>query len=176
MPFKKVAGAAVRAGLLAIAVIAMVAVFTPQADRFKDAEERKPLAEFRLPAIDGSSWALSDQKGRVVLLNFWTTWCPPCRAETPALVELSRRYGPAGLSVAGISLDEEPLAVVPAFAAQSRIPYPILTPDASFGLASTIDTLPTTMLLDRQGRVVRTYAGAIAARSLAADIERVLAE
>jgi thiol-disulfide isomerase/thioredoxin len=138
--------------------------------------QRRALSSFRLEAVSGPAWALEDQRGSVVLLNFWATWCPPCRRETPDLVTLAQTYGPRGLRVAGISMDDEPHSVVPAFVDRYRVPYPMLVPDRSFSLARSIDSLPTTILLDRQGRVARIFTGARSAEEIAPDIERLLAE
>jgi hypothetical protein len=96
--------------------------------------------------------------------------------ETPDLVTLAQSYGPRGPSVAGITMDDEPASVVPAFVNQYRVPYPILVPNRDFTLGAVIRSLPTTFLLDRQGRVARMYRGARSAEEIAPDIERLLAE
>jgi cytochrome c biogenesis protein CcmG/thiol:disulfide interchange protein DsbE len=167
----------VQALLLVAVVAAIVLGYRAGGDGSLRPPDRRPaLNPFRLESLGGEPWALADQRGSVVLLNFWATWCPPCRKETPDLVTLSHTYGMRGLRVAGITMDEEPASVVPAFVDRYRVPYPILVPDASFGLAHSINSLPTTMLLDRQGRVARMYFGARSAEEIAPDVERLLAE
>ena len=164
--------------LLAAATVAVILVaFRAGGDPgLRPPERRSALSTFSLQAVRGPSWALADQRGNVVLLNFWATWCPPCRHETPDLVTLSQTYGPRGLRVAGITMDDEPASVVPAFIDEYRVPYPMLIPGPGFGLAGAIRSLPTTFLLDRQGRVARMYRGAHSAEEMAPDIEKLLAE
>jgi cytochrome c biogenesis protein CcmG/thiol:disulfide interchange protein DsbE len=162
--------------VIAVVVVIVLAFRGGGIGNMRPPAQRRALSSFQLSAIRGPAWALESQRGSVVLLNFWATWCPPCRRETPDLVELSKTYGPRGLRVAGISMDDEPASVVPAFVDKYHVPYPMLVPDQSFGLAGSIDSLPTTILLDRQGRVARVYTGAMSADEIAPDIERLLAE
>ena len=163
--------------LLVAVVVAIVMGYRAGGDGSLRPPDRRPaLNPFRLQRMGGEPWMLAEQRGSVVLLNFWATWCPPCRKETPDLVTLSHTYGSRGLRVAGITMDEDPASVVPAFVDRYRIPYPILVPDANFGLANSINSLPTTMLLDRQGRVARMYFGARSAEEIAPDVESLLVE
>jgi peroxiredoxin len=162
--------------LVAAVVVIIVLAFRNGGMGLLPPGQRKALSSFQLRAVRGSSWALEEQRGSVVLLNFWATWCPPCRRETPDLVTLSETYGPRGLHVAGISMDDEPASVVPEFIDQYHVPYPMLVPDRSFSLARSIESIPTTMLLDRQGRVARVYYGARSADEMSRDIEHLLAE
>ncbi|MCL4402752.1 MAG: TlpA family protein disulfide reductase [Acidobacteria bacterium] len=138
-------------------------------------EKRQPFADFQMNGLDGRPWRLSDYRGKVVLVNFWATWCPPCRMETPGLVRVARDFQGKGLEVAGISMDSGS-PEVRQFVAQYRIPYAILRPSADDPLASRIESLPTTFLLDRQGRVAKTYSGAEDESVFRADVTRLLAE
>ncbi len=140
------------------------------------AADRKTIAPFTLPEIGGGQWSLADHRGEVVLLNFWATWCPPCREETPGLVEIHNRYSGRGFTVVGVSMDDNPQAAVPAFAKRYGITYPLLAPSSDFGLAGSIDSIPTSILIDREGRVARTYYGAVGPDTLGADIERLLSD
>jgi cytochrome c biogenesis protein CcmG/thiol:disulfide interchange protein DsbE len=126
--------------------------------------------------MQGEEWTLAGNRGKVVLVNFWATWCPPCRIETPALVGLHNKYSARGFTVAGITMDDDPGATVPVFVQKYSITYPILVPAGSFPLLDTIDTLPTSLLIDRAGRVARTYQGMVTERGLQDDIESLLAE
>jgi thiol-disulfide isomerase/thioredoxin len=165
--------------LLAGAAFAVIMGFRAGAgpdNRLRSPERRNALSTFRLSAIDGSHWSLADQRGSVVMLNFWATWCGPCRQETPDLVTLSHTYGNRGLRIAGITMDDDPASVVPAFVDRYHVPYPMLIPDSGFTLADSIQSLPTTLLLDRQGRVARLFRGAHSAEGMAGDIEALLAE
>lgn len=162
--------------VIAVVVVIVLAFRGGGVGSMRPPAQRRALSSFQLAAIHGPSWSLEEQRGSVVLLNFWATWCGPCRRETPDLVTLAQTFGPRGLRVAGISMDEEPGSVVPAFVDRYHIPYPMLVPDRNFGLARSIDSLPTTILLDRQGRVARLYTGAMSADELAPDIEHLLTE
>jgi cytochrome c biogenesis protein CcmG, thiol:disulfide interchange protein DsbE len=110
-----------------------------------------------------------------VLVNFWATWCPPCRAETPGLVRLANEYRSQGLEVVGISLDEDTGAIRP-FIDDYQIPYPILLPSDQANLPLLVEVLPTTLLYDRQGRMAKRYVGGVAESIFKADVERLLAE
>lgn len=117
--------------------------------------DRRPIPEFQLKNLAGETVGTADLKGKVVLLNFWATWCPPCRAEIPDFIELQRELGPKGFEVVGISLDDKGAVVVQPFAQQQRINYTMLVgghPVAQqFG---GIRAIPTSFLVDKHGRAV----------------------
>jgi len=132
--------------------------------------------DFRLADLAGSRWQLSDRRGKVVLVNFWATWCPPCREETPGLVRLYRDYKAKGVDMVGISMDDDPKEAVPPFLRKYGVPYPVLVPDSSFALSNEVDSLPTTLLIDRQGRVAKVYVGAVGEDELGQELETLLRE
>jgi cytochrome c biogenesis protein CcmG/thiol:disulfide interchange protein DsbE len=164
--------------LLATAVAVIVLAFRVAGSKggLRPPDQRRPLSPINLPTLDGQHWSLEEQKGSVVLLNFWATWCGPCRMETPELVTLAQTYGPRGFRVAGITMDEQPALDVPEFVRRYRVPYPILIPGSDFMLGRSIESLPTTMLFDRQGRLARLFIGARSAEDIAPDVEKLLAE
>ena len=137
---------------------------------------RKAMPDFKLHDLGGASWQLSAHKGDVVLVNFWATWCAPCRQETPGLIRIARRYGMKGLAIAGVNMDEGGAGPVRDFVRDFGVNYPVMRPDSSFLLANEIDSLPTTFLIDRKGRIARTYIGEVAESVFRADIESLLAE
>ena len=137
---------------------------------------KRQALDFRLPDLAGSRWQLSDRRGKVVVVNFWATWCPPCRQETPDLVRLYRDYRARGVEIVGISMDDDPQKAVPPFLREYGVPYPVLVPDSSFDLASDIDSLPTTLLIDRQGRVAKVWVGAVGESDVADEIDLLLKE
>ena len=138
-------------------------------------DQRKALSNVTVRDLNGHSWRLTDHRGEVVLLNFWATWCPPCREETPGLVRLSKSYPQSQLDVIGVSMDEGGPAVVRQFVSQFKIPYTVAMP-GDLPLASTIEGLPTTLLIDKQGRVAKTYVGGASERVFRADVDALLRE
>ena len=116
--------------------------------------------DFTVTDIDGKKLTLSDYKGKVVLLDFWATWCSPCRAEIPHFVEMQQKYGPQGFQVIGISMDDDAKPVRD-FYQQYKINYPVAVGDdklaESFG---GVLGLPVNFVIDREGRIVGKYLGA----------------
>jgi peroxiredoxin len=110
-------------------------------------------ANFTLTDLSGKNWTLRDLRGKVVLVNFWATWCPPCRKEMPDLETLYRRFGPQGLVILGIS-DEEAAKVKP-FISQQKVTYPVLLdPGRKVNELFQIEGIPKTFIYDREGKVV----------------------
>jgi thiol-disulfide isomerase/thioredoxin len=136
---------------------------------------RKTAPTISMADLSGRTWNLREHLGKVVLVNFWATWCGPCRKETPDLVNLANELGPKGLEVVGISLDQT-RDVIPPFVASYNIPYPILVAPPGSALTSQIRSIPTTLLIDKEGRVAKQYVGAVAGSVFKKDIERLLSE
>jgi len=113
---------------------------------------------FALPDVNGKTVSLSDYKGKVVILDFWATWCPPCKREIPDFIELQKSYGSKGLQVVGIALDEP--GKVQAFAQQNGMNYPVLlgTDDIAIKYGG-IQGIPTTFVIDKSGKIVNKFEG-----------------
>jgi thiol-disulfide isomerase/thioredoxin len=137
--------------------------------------KRRPMPAIEMRDISGRPWRLADQRGKVVLVNFWASWCPPCRAETPDLVKLADQYRGRGFEIAGIAMDDDS-APVRKFASSFRISYPVLLPAPDSPFFSTIQALPTSFLVDKYGRVAASYSGAVNEKTVRAEAERLLAE
>jgi cytochrome c biogenesis protein CcmG/thiol:disulfide interchange protein DsbE len=168
--------AVVLAGLIAAAaLLAFLFRSVPSAGPMIEPRVRHQAAEIALPDLNGYPWSLQALRGRVVVENFWASWCPPCRAETPVLVQFQNRYRERGLDIAGIVVDDKADAVRK-FIRQFDVPYSVLMPPEGSAVVSAIESLPTTVLIDRQGRVARVYVGQLRERDLTTDIERLLAE
>lgn len=122
-------------------------------------EETIELPPFTMTDIDGRTYTSENLRGKVVLVNFWATWCPPCRAEIPDLIALQDTYRDT-LVVIGVSEDEAPVEEVRKFAAAQKMNYPIVmgTPELS-KIFTGVSALPTTFVLDREGRVQQRHVG-----------------
>jgi thiol-disulfide isomerase/thioredoxin len=116
--------------------------------------------EWQLNDPDGKAVKLSDFKGKVVILDFWATWCPPCRAEIPGFISLQKQYAAQGLTVVGVSLDTDGASVVKSFMKRVGMNYPVVIGDEK--IASNyggITAIPTTFVLDRNGNIVTSHQG-----------------
>ena len=137
--------------------------------------ERLPIPEIKMQTLDGDAWSLSDHRGKVVVLNFWATWCEPCRTEKPMLNRLAEELADDGLLIAGISLDDGNMDLVTKFVDEYKIGYTILmaAPDSPW---AQIDNLPTTILVDKKGRMAEKYVGAVPEDELRSDLKALLNE
>jgi thiol-disulfide isomerase/thioredoxin len=152
---------------LAVALIALAAGFTFNPwSRSGGAESGDvgPLLGATLPDLDGKPQALNQWQGKVVVINFWATWCPPCLQEIPEFVRVQEKLGGRGLQFVGIAIDD--VAKVREFAARFRINYPTLVGEfEAVELAriagNKLGGLPFTIILDRQGRLVGTELGGL---------------
>jgi cytochrome c biogenesis protein CcmG/thiol:disulfide interchange protein DsbE len=121
--------------------------------------EGKSAPEFSRSDINGKPLRLSDYRGKIVLLNFWATWCGPCREEMPRFSEWQQSLGPRGLAVIGISMDDD-AADVKRFLTQRPVSYRIAMGDAALGETyGGVLGLPTSYLIDRHGKIVAQYQG-----------------
>jgi thiol-disulfide isomerase/thioredoxin len=125
----------------------------------------KPAPAFVVKDLDGRDVSIASMRGKVVIVNFWATWCGPCRAEIPDLVALQAKYKDT-LQVIGISEDEAGVEVVRRFAAEHKINYPVamITPEIE-KLYPGISALPTSFIVDREARVVQKHVGMLTART-----------
>jgi len=116
--------------------------------------------DFTLPKLDGNSLTLSDFKGKVIILNFWATWCPPCRREIPDFVELYENYKDKGLLIIGVNLDGGDRSSVKQFSEKYKINYPVVLGNVNvtedYG---GIRAIPTTFIIDREGDIREKYIG-----------------
>lgn len=116
-------------------------------------QESQPR-DFTLKDIEGRDVRLSDYRGKVVMVNFWATWCPPCRKEMPDLIKLQRDYGSRGLQVIGVTYPPEDLAEVREFVREAKVNYPVaLGSKETKMLFSSSEALPLTIVIGKDGRV-----------------------
>jgi len=134
---------------------------TTQADESSDTgtTEGKLPPAFDLPDLDGNRMTLADFAGKVVVLDLWATWCPPCRQEIPFLVELYEENKDAGLVVVGIGLDDGGAGALKPFVEQNGVTYTILVGNRDVGQAYKLQGIPTTFVLDRDGRIAAKHLG-----------------
>ena len=120
----------------------------------------KAAPAFTLADATGKSIHLADYKGKVVLLDFWATWCSPCKIEIPWFMDFEREYKDKGLVVLGVSMDDDGWKVVNEYVAKMKMNYPILLGNDNVGnLYGGVDSLPTTFLIDRGGKIVSARVG-----------------
>jgi len=156
---------------------ATVALGSLLAERNRGRQSSGIAPDFTLQLFDGSELRLSELRGQVVLLNFWASWCPPCRAEAPELQALHERYHRAGLRIIGINMLESSRAKALDFVAEFRLSYPN-GEDLGQRAATLyrVEGPPESFLIDRSGEIRRFYLGNVRYDPLAAAIENLLAE
>ena len=136
----------------------------------KDRIDEIKAPDFKLATIDGEEFYLSDYAGKVVMLNFWGTWCPPCRKEIPDLVNLQTKYNKDGLEIVGITLNSGSAKDIKKFADGKDMNYTLLTDlgnDETISVTNLygqtigqpISSIPTTLIIDRDGFIVKGYLG-----------------
>ena len=141
----------------------------------KPSKERKIAPEFTLKDSNGKPVKLSDYRGKAVVLDFWATWCGPCKVEIPWFVEFQQKYKDRGLVVLGVASGDEDWSVIQPFAKQMRINYPlVLGNDTTADLYGGIEALPTTFIIDREGRIAKIHIGLASKEDFQNAIEKVL--
>ena len=131
--------------------------------------------EFALKSLDGKTVHLADYKGKAVLLNFWATFCQPCKIEMPWFVDLQNKYAADGLQVVGVAMDDASEADIAAFAKKLGVNYPILIGQESTGEAyGGIPFLPTTFYINRDGKVVDKVYGLKGKGEIEESVKRAL--
>lgn len=120
------------------------------------------MPAYSAAALDGGTYDLAKDRGNVVFLNLWATWCGPCRIEIPELERLHKEYGPRGFKVVGVSLDEGGPEAVQEFVKQNEMTYPVLLdPDQKLANLFQTSVIPTSAVIDRKGKIVWKKYGAI---------------
>ena len=141
-----------------------------------DAKAAKKAPDFELPDYTGKTVRLADYKGKVIFVNFWATWCGPCKYEIPVFVDLQEKYGPQGLAFLGISVDDEASALKP-FVDQYKMNYPVLV---GLGREEVQEAygpmlgIPVTVVIGRDGNMCTRYFGLRPKERFEADIKALL--
>ncbi len=138
----------------------------------------QPAPEFVLTDLRGHNFKLSDLRGKAVLLNFWATWCPPCKIEIPWFVDLQKQYGPQGLQIVGVAMDDDAEkngAAIAKFAQEMNINYPVLLGNDKVGDAyGGIQALPTSFYIGRDGKLVARVYGLVSHSEVESNIQAAL--
>jgi len=145
------------------------------ASSVKPDTERHPAPEFALKDADGKTVRLEEYKGKVVLLDFFATWCGPCKIEIPWFMEWERKHKDKGFSVLGVSMDDEGWEVVKPFLADLKVNYRVVIGnDSTAQLYGGVDALPTTFLIDRNGKIAAVHIGLASKKAFEDGIEQLL--
>lgn len=150
----------IAAGLLIFAALAGFYALRRRSVSTNSFSTQRIAPDFTLPQLSGEPLTLSNYRGKVVLLDFWATWCAPCRVETPSLVALQTRYRDQGLQIIAVSMDDtsDP---VPGFYQQFKMNYPVVMGNAKIGEEyGGVLGLPIAFLIDREGRIQKKHIGA----------------
>jgi thiol-disulfide isomerase/thioredoxin len=169
--------------VLSIAIIAMVAsgkylsrIRQPRAGNLVGDVRGRPAPDFELTSLDGRRVKLSDFRGKAVLLNFWATWCSPCKVEMPWFVDLQKKYGNEGLVVIGVAMDDTDTPKIAQFASQMGVNYPVLLgTDKVSEDYGNVQFLPTSFYIDREGNFVGKGVGLLARKEIEDNVQKALA-
>jgi peroxiredoxin len=142
----------------------------------KPATSRKTAPDFTLTDAKGAPVKLSAYKGRVVLLDFWATWCTGCKVEIPWYVEFQSKYKNRGLSALGVSMDDDGWKSVKPFLQQHKINYPIVIGNWDLGDRFGFSSMPATLLIDRDGRIADVHVGMVDKAAFENEIQTLLKE
>jgi cytochrome c biogenesis protein CcmG/thiol:disulfide interchange protein DsbE len=164
--------------IVALLLALMTAPFAAQTPKPAacPADAKAANLTFTLKDLDGRDVTLSAYKGKVILLDFWATWCGPCKIEIPFFIDLYTKYRSQGLQVVGFAVDE-PVATVKEYAEQMKMNYPILVGQNREDVIEAFGPmvgLPTTIIIDRQGRICRSHAGLTAKETFESAIRLLL--
>ena len=158
--------------------LALSALLAVSCSPGQDPDAGRAMPALELPDLLGRPVSLQQFSGRVIMLNFWATWCGPCRDEVPEFVELQKEYGPQGLSIVAVSLDEKTPDEVSKFAGEFGINFQVLYAGSRkedvIGLMGGISGIPTTFLIDRRGVIVRRVTGRATKELWKGEIEKLL--
>jgi len=132
--------------------------------------------DFELQTLDGKNFKLSDLRGKAVLLNFWATYCGPCKIEMPWFVELQKEYGPQGFQIVGVANDDASTEDIAKFAKEMGINYPILIGKDSVSDSYKVSVLPTTFFLDRDGKLIAREFGLVSRSVFVDHIKKAMSQ
>jgi cytochrome c biogenesis protein CcmG/thiol:disulfide interchange protein DsbE len=143
-----------------------------EADNIKSDSKKAP--DFNLPTVEGKSLKLSDFKGKIVIVDFWATWCPPCRKGIPDLIEIQNEFK-NDVVIIGISLDRETKKDVPAFIKNYKINYPVVYGNSEVAQSyGGVSAIPTAFIIDKKGNIVDMHVGLMPKSTYVSKIKQLL--
>lgn len=156
--------------------ILMLGILTVGMQGIACSPEENPLAsDFVLTTLEGDTIRLSDYRGKVVIIDIWDTWCPPCRKGIPEFIEMFNTYRKKGFVVLGLALGQRGIDKVRSFAVEYKMDYPVAVLDQKvLDDYGPIRGIPTAFLIDREGRIVKKYVGYRPKQEFENDIESIL--
>jgi cytochrome c biogenesis protein CcmG/thiol:disulfide interchange protein DsbE len=168
---KGLKGVFLRVGLLALSL--MILATTPVVAAAATAGKMPDFSEKNV--LDQSEIDSASLRGQVVLVNFWATWCPPCRKEIPFLIKMQDKYRDHGFTVLGISMDEGGRKMVGKFLEKLGVNYPVIIGDGSLARGfGGVMGVPASFLVDREGNLVKRYDGYVTEKVLNGEVEKLL--
>lgn len=170
-------GRGLRAARLVGGALAALLVASACHDGGADREGPRDAAPvFVLPTLEGTDIALEAQRGKIVIVDFWATWCAPCEVQMPVLEELWREQGGSDLEVIGVSVDTRPAAEVETWVRERGFDYPIALGDQELAMRFGVIGFPTLFVLDRNGGIHTRHTGVLSRRELDAILEDLRSE
>ncbi|HEY6339656.1 MAG TPA: TlpA disulfide reductase family protein [Candidatus Sulfotelmatobacter sp.] len=157
--------------VLAIAILAIPSTLPAEVIA---ANARKAAPEFDLKDSKGTRVHLPDFKGKVVLLNFWATWCHGCQTEIPWFMEFQSEFRHDGLAIVGVSMDDDGWKSVTPFIEEKKLNYTVVIGDEALGKLYGLGPMPKTVLIDRDGKIAATYDGVVEKAGCESDIRALL--
>jgi peroxiredoxin len=136
--------------------------------------ERKPAPDFALKDSTGKYFSLKDYRGKILLLDFWATWCHGCKQEMPWFVDLDRKYRASRLEVVGVSMDDDGWKAVTPFIKSAGVPYQIVLGDEKTAKGYHIEGMPDTFLIDGEGRIAAIYKGMVDREDIEKNVQSLL--
>ena len=160
----------------AVSILAVVLIQNrSRADGTSQTGQALPAPGWELQGLDGKTVHSTDFKGKVVVLDFWATWCQPCQAEISGFIELQKKYQAQGLAIVGVSVDQASSDTVKSFVQEMGMNYPVVLADTKVVTAyGGIAGLPTTFVIDRTGRIVKQHLGFTEKEEIEAEIKSLL--
>jgi peroxiredoxin len=159
----------------ALAILFSCSSLPPVEAQVRPTKDRKAAPDFSLKDENGKSVKLSDYRGKVVLLNFWATWCGPCKVEIPWFMEFEQQYKDKGFAVLGVAMDDEGWQAVKPYLSERKVNYRVLMGnDSVTQLYGGVDSLPTTFVIDKDGRIASAHVGLVGKNEYLGEIQALL--